>query len=153
MKKILNKKGFTLAEVLIVVAIIAVLVAVSFPIFTQQRAKSIVAANMANIRAAKATAYSKLVEDSTSGVDIKRYAYYYYDITTGTITNSPDCYTDSLNGVGGAEAEEARNIALQNKVVPYIMVFVSTNDPDIIDTAPFYGEDGTINPYGSPYGH
>ena len=32
MKK--NKKGFTLAELLIVVAIIAVLVAISIPIFT-----------------------------------------------------------------------------------------------------------------------
>ena len=33
MKKV-NKKGFTLAELLIVVAIIAVLVAISTPIFT-----------------------------------------------------------------------------------------------------------------------
>ncbi|MEE1410903.1 MAG: prepilin-type N-terminal cleavage/methylation domain-containing protein [Bulleidia sp.] len=38
MKK--NTKGFTLAEVLIVVAIIAVLVAISIPIFTTQLHKS-----------------------------------------------------------------------------------------------------------------
>ena len=31
-----NKKGFTLAELLIVVAIIAVLVAIAIPIFTAQ---------------------------------------------------------------------------------------------------------------------
>ena len=35
-----NKKGFTLAELLIVVAIIGVLVAVSIPIFTAQLEKS-----------------------------------------------------------------------------------------------------------------
>ena len=40
MFKKLNKKGFTLAELLIVVAIIAVLVAISIPIFTTQLNKS-----------------------------------------------------------------------------------------------------------------
>lgn len=49
MKK--NTKGFTLAEVLIVVAIIAVLVAISIPIFTPQLHKSKVAADWANVRA------------------------------------------------------------------------------------------------------
>ena len=36
----INKKGFTLAELLIVVAIIAVLVAIGIPIFTSQLEKS-----------------------------------------------------------------------------------------------------------------
>ena len=40
MKKMNNKRGFTLAELLIVVAIIAVLVAISIPIFTTQLEKS-----------------------------------------------------------------------------------------------------------------
>ncbi len=38
MKK--NNKGFTLAELLIVVAIIAVLVAIAIPVFTSQLEKS-----------------------------------------------------------------------------------------------------------------
>lgn len=49
MKK--NTKGFTLAEVLIVVAIIAVLVAISIPVFTSQLHKARVAADWANVRA------------------------------------------------------------------------------------------------------
>lgn len=49
-----NKKGFTLAELLIVVAIIAVLVAISIPIFTSQLEKSREAVDLANIRAAYA---------------------------------------------------------------------------------------------------
>ncbi len=65
MKKImkkLNKKGFTLAELLIVVAIIAVLVAISIPIFTSQLEKSREATDAANIRAAYAQAAVEVLE-------------------------------------------------------------------------------------------
>ena len=48
MKK--KRKGFTLAELLIVVAIIAVLVAIGIPIFTSLLEKSREAADAANIR-------------------------------------------------------------------------------------------------------
>ncbi len=49
-----NKKGFTLAELLIVVAIIGVLVAISIPIFTAQLESSREAVDASNIRAAYA---------------------------------------------------------------------------------------------------
>jgi prepilin-type N-terminal cleavage/methylation domain len=52
MKK--NNKGFTLAELLIVVAIIAVLVAIAIPVFTGQLEKSREATDASNIRAAYA---------------------------------------------------------------------------------------------------
>ena len=45
-----KKKRFTLAELLIVVAIIAVLVAIGIPIFTSQLEKSREATDAANIR-------------------------------------------------------------------------------------------------------
>ena len=61
MKK-LNKKGFTLAELLIVVAIIAVLVAISIPIFSSQLEKAREATDVANIRAAYAEASVKSLE-------------------------------------------------------------------------------------------
>lgn len=51
-----NRKGFTLAELLIVVAIIGVLVAISIPIFSKQLEKSRDAASIANIRSAYAEA-------------------------------------------------------------------------------------------------
>ena len=56
MFKKLNKKGFTLAELLVVVAIIGVLVAISIPIFTSQLEKSRDAVSVANMRAAYAEA-------------------------------------------------------------------------------------------------
>lgn len=46
-----HKKGFTLSELLIVVAIIGVLVAISIPIFTSQLHKAEVATDWANVRA------------------------------------------------------------------------------------------------------
>ena len=65
MKK--NKKGFTLAELLIVVAIIGVLVAISIPIFTSQLEKAREATDLANIRSAYAEASADLLtNDKTS---------------------------------------------------------------------------------------
>ena len=49
-----NNKGFTLAELLIVVAIIAVLTAIAIPVFTTQLEKSREATDMSNLRAAYA---------------------------------------------------------------------------------------------------
>ena len=46
-----NRKGFTLAELLIVVAIVAVLVAIAIPVFTTQLHNARVAADVANVRA------------------------------------------------------------------------------------------------------
>ena len=49
-----NNKGFTLMEMLIVVAIIAVLIAIAIPVFTAQLEKSREATDGANIRSAYA---------------------------------------------------------------------------------------------------
>ena len=68
MKKTLkNKKGFTLAELLIVVAIIAVLVAISIPIFTTQLEKSRDAVTVANLRAAYAEAVTTYMTGDDAG--------------------------------------------------------------------------------------
>ena len=50
-KKMKNKQGFTLMEMLIVVAIIAVLVAIAIPVYQGQVHKAKVAADWANLRA------------------------------------------------------------------------------------------------------
>ena len=62
-----DKKGFTLAELLIVVAIIAVLVAIAVPIFTGQLEKAREATDAANIRTAYAVATVAAME---KGADV-----------------------------------------------------------------------------------
>lgn len=67
MFKKLNKKGFTLAELLVVVAIIGVLVAISIPIFTSQLEKSRDAVSIANIRAAYAESQTAYLTGESGG--------------------------------------------------------------------------------------
>ena len=64
LKKLNNKKGFTLMEMLIVVAIIAVLVAIAIPVFNGALAKSKEAADVANLRAAYAEWQVKMLTEN-----------------------------------------------------------------------------------------
>lgn len=64
LKKFNNKKGFTLMEMLIVVAIIAVLVAIAIPVFNGALTKSKEAADVANIRAAYAEWQVKMLTEN-----------------------------------------------------------------------------------------
>ena len=62
--KKLNKKGFTLAELLIVVAIIAVLVAIAIPIFTGSLEKARLGVHRSNARNLKSMAVSVILADA-----------------------------------------------------------------------------------------
>lgn len=73
-----NKKGFTLAELLVVVAIIGILVAVSIPVFTAQLSKARKATNLANLRAAKAAAVAEYLTGEYEGDQT-----FNYDIASG----------------------------------------------------------------------
>ncbi len=81
-EKFRNKKGFTLVEMLIVVAIIAILVAVSVPLVGTALDKARETTDNANLRAAKAEAlimYMNDQTDATSTIDTG----YWYDINDG----------------------------------------------------------------------
>lgn len=78
-----NDKGFTLAELLIVVAIIAVLVAVSIPIFTAQLEKAREATDVANFRAAKAAVVVAVLDGTITTENAGERFYYHAD--TGLI--------------------------------------------------------------------
>ena len=78
-----NKKGFTLAELLVVVAIVGILVAISIPVFTSQLAKARKATTQANMRAAKAAAVAQYLTDNEDG---KEAVYYDYDLEKGIAT-------------------------------------------------------------------
>ena len=58
-------KGFTLMEMLIVVAIIAILVAIAIPVFTSQLNRAKVEADVANIRSGYALVAVEVMTDTT----------------------------------------------------------------------------------------
>ena len=71
MKKIKNTKGFTLMEMLIVVAIIAILIAIAIPTFNSSLNKAKVATDEANIRSGYAAVMTAiLTEDEPAGTYI-----------------------------------------------------------------------------------
>ena len=70
LKKLNNKKGFTLMEMLIVVAIIAILVAIMIPVMTSALEKARDAADAANLRSAYAEAMVKLIESNKDEAEI-----------------------------------------------------------------------------------
>lgn len=86
MKKVKERReGFTMAELLIVVAIIAVLVAVAIPVFSSQLGKAQASTDAANVR----SAYAELIATNLS--DPKA------TLTNGTVTakgSSSDLPTD-----------------------------------------------------------
>ncbi len=90
MKK-MNKKGFTLAELLIVVAIIAVLVAIAIPVFNAQLEKSRDSVSISNIRAAYAEAQAALLTNTNITTNI----------TEGNvvITKTSTGFTAAVSGV------------------------------------------------------
>ena len=92
--QIKKKNGFTLAELLIVVAIIGVLTAVAIPVFSSQLEKSREATDIANLRSAKAAAVSKyLADDLTEGT-------FYFDAQKGVLVSEDDFTADSITGYG-----------------------------------------------------
>lgn len=96
MKKIKSEKGFTLAELLIVVAIIAVLVAIAIPIFTKQIEKSREAVDLTSMRNAYALAsVAAITEDKVDGIEFKNFTGSnpaYYDGGGSLTTSKPSPY-------------------------------------------------------------
>mgnify|MGYP002588902484 CR=1 FL=1 len=67
MRKMKNKKGFTLMEMLIVVAIIAILIAIAIPTFASSLNKARVATDEANIRSGYASVMATVLTDEGNG--------------------------------------------------------------------------------------
>lgn len=112
-KKMKSKEGFTLAELLIVVAIIAILAMISIPIFTSRLNDAKKNTDKANERSAKAAAVSEYLSKNESGE-----VSYYFDAENGTVVKSVDKpsgnnaikaygnkYTDDDNSTKNHEAQ------------------------------------------------
>ena len=84
-----NQKGFTLAELLIVVAIIAVLVAIAIPVFTKRLEQSRETTDIANLRSAYAAASVAAMSGDENGNPISNGTWKYDpDNSIGIVSGS-----------------------------------------------------------------
>lgn len=105
-----NNKGFTLAELLIVVAVIAVLVAVAIPTFGSQLEKARQATDMANLRDVYAAAKLAVLNQeeaplSTNKPDATGNVFFWVNADTGEFTKATansDAPTDGTATMGRA---------------------------------------------------
>lgn len=127
-------------------AIIGVLAAISIPILFEQRKKAVIAANKANIRAAKAAAASFYYDKDFTTMILNHKLncqYYIYDTEKGTLKNISPKYSE--HGKFNTEAmKETYDKAVKYQVCRYVYIYVGESDKngdknDInIETAPFY---------------
>lgn len=105
-----NSRGFTLAELLITVAIIGVLVAISIPVFASQTEKSREATDLSNVRAAYAEVMAEAItenmeyQEKTVPLKQKQDDWQSADsVTIGGITHAKgEGDTDHWKGIPGA---------------------------------------------------
>ena len=160
-----NKKGFTLAELLVVVAIVAILVAVGIPIFLAQRRKANIAVNQANIRSAKAAAEMELYMGKTydvywGGSEFTT-AYFCYDVEDGKITKSIFGKPGIVNNEYKEGNEMAKDVIKPKGGKPTLkpdekwkQIIVFVGNPELtsstgksgapLQTAPYYSDDFQI---------
>ena len=96
LKKLTNKKGFTLMEMLIVVAIIAILVAIAIPTFSGALNKARASTDLANIRSGYASAQIAALTDTETGK--------FYLMNDGTAKKADTAPTDAYKCQGVSTA-------------------------------------------------
>ncbi len=106
MRKMNEKKGFTLAELLIVVAIIGVLTAIAIPVFSAQLEKSRESTDLSNARAAYAEVTAAILDGSLGATNAT--------ITvTGGLTAT---YSASISGGIGTYTVAVANFPIRQTV-------------------------------------
>lgn len=127
--KLKKQGGFTLVEMLTVVAIIAILIAISIPMVTGALDRAKKAADVANVRAAKALASIEFL-GTTSFVEDEAYAY---DALKGRLAKDD---TEAANVEDYGQAEDGVvwvKYDSTDKVIEYLWA-KGANPPDATDT-------------------
>ena len=109
-----NQKGFTLAELLIVVAIIAVLVAIAIPVFTKRLEASRETTDISNLRGAYAAAQVASMSRDIPGAT----CYYDPNDPIGLVTGSGIPLGQGTATPGGADTSSLPSVITYAETTP-----------------------------------
>ena len=112
-----GQKGFTLMEMLIVIAIIAVLIAIAIPVFSAQLDKANTETDAANIRGGYAEATAKIL---TENVTTDGTTYYLNSDGTVTTTASGDYQCKGTSGDDGIDISGQNVKWAKNDHIKYV---------------------------------
>ena len=130
-----NKKGFTLAELLVVVAIVGILVAISIPVFTAQLSKARKATNLANLRAAKAAAVAEYLTSESEGTK-----NYNYDIATGKATVTDNNVATTERKLDDSDTSSGTAVDGSDKYTKFSVTVTTTTDGTGDNTGLVFGD-------------
>ncbi len=151
-------KGFTIGELLIVVAIVGILVGISVPLFASKKQAAIDATNKANIRAARAMAVAAF-SDGTFDVDkvadtkgdihylmdgTDRSGFIYYRVKQGVL----EYYNPNLDSASEDIRKKKKASYLENGIYQNIVVCLQ-EDPETSEfhlyTLPYVNDEGKVD--------
>ena len=124
-----NNKGFTLAELLIVVAIIAVLVAIAIPVFTTQLERAREATDISNIR----SLYAEVVAAGLAEPGADHSGTY-------TTTHQVDGWLTTGVNIAGVDIGDITDTAGATITVAWVPA-----DGTVPETVTIDGNDATVN--------
>ena len=130
-----NKKGFTLAELLVVVAIVGILVAISIPVFTAQLSKARKATNLANLRAAKAAAVAEYLTSESEGTK-----NYNYDIATGKATVTDNKVATTERKLDDSDTSSGTAVDGSDKYTKFSVTLTTTTNGTGDNTVLVFGD-------------
>lgn len=121
-----SKKGFTLIEMLVVIAIIAILVAIIIPVVGTSTAKAAAATNAANLRAVES---QLTIMRLTNPQQFETWANTWRDITGNEVADVLQGLLNIFGGLGDKIDKNLRTTTAQNGVLTFPMDPGSINVP------------------------